>query len=63
MSQVTDLFMKDPLKMTKEDLDAIIAHMRERRAAYKSNPAAVKATKTLTAAQKAVSGLNIELDI
>lgn len=34
MSEISELFAKDPLSLTKEDRTAIIAHFRENRAKY-----------------------------
>ncbi len=52
MTDVAELFRRDPLKLTNPDIDAIIEHMRKARAQFnlsaKSEPAA-KAPKAKTA--------------
>jgi hypothetical protein len=65
MSDMTELFNRDPLKLTNEDIDQIIEEMRKRRHLYKSAPATSTGAKpTLTAKQKAVtSKLNLDFDI
>lgn len=64
MSDITELFNRDPLKLTNEDIDKIIAHYRENRKAFNANPGAVKgrraAPKKLTEKEQAVSGLKID---
>lgn len=34
MSDIAELFARDPFSLTKEDLDQIVAHFRERRREY-----------------------------
>lgn len=63
MSDINELFSRDPLKMTDQDLDQIIQTMREKRKAFKSQPASAKSAPKLTEAQKKVSGLNLDLDL
>lgn len=65
MSDMTDLFMRDPLDLTDEDITKIIAHYREARSTFKAAPSAIKKqTSKLTKAQQdAQSSLNIELDL
>jgi len=50
VSEISDLFAKDPLSLTREDRDKIILHLRENRARY---VAGVKAPKAV--AKKAPS--------
>lgn len=64
MSDITELFNRDPLSLTNEDIDKIIAHYRENRKSFNANPGAVKgkkaAPKKLTEKEQAVSKLNID---
>jgi len=64
MTDINELFSRDPLKHTNENIDEIIAEMRKRRHLYKSGPAQPKAASTtLTEKQKAASSLKIELKL
>lgn len=63
MSDMTELFNRDPLKLTDEDIDKIIKEMRDRRHLYKAAPATATAAKPLTAGQKKASTLNLDFDI
>lgn len=65
MSDMTDLFMRDPLDLTNEDIDAMIEKYREARKTFKAAPSAVKAKKEpkLTAAQQEVQTLGLKLDL
>jgi hypothetical protein len=64
---MTELFMKDPLDLTKEDIESIIKHYRDLRATFKATPAAVKksgpAEPKLTENQKAAQKLDLDLDL
>jgi len=63
---MTDLFMRDPLDLTDEDITKIIEYYRETRATFKAAPGAAKkpaASKKTAAQQKAASSLNIKLDL
>jgi len=64
MTDINELFSRDPLKLTDENIDEIIAYMRKRRHLYIAGPAKSKAASTaLTAKQQAVSSLKIELKL
>lgn len=66
MSDMTDLFMRDPLDLTDEDISKIIAHYREARATFRAAPSAAKkpaASKKTAAQQKVASSLDIKLDL
>ena len=64
MTDINDLFSRDPLKLTDEDIDEIIVYMRKRRHLYIAGPAKGKATPTaLTDKQRAASSLKIELKL
>jgi len=63
MTDINELFSRDPLNHTDEDIDSIIAEMRKRRHLYKAGPANPKAAPTLTDKQKAATSLKIELKL
>lgn len=61
-TDINELFSRDPLKLTSDDIDKIIEEMRKRRHLFKAGPAkAAPAAKTQK--QEAVSKLKIELDL
>lgn len=67
MSDINELFSRDPMKMTTEDIDKIIEEMRKKRHLFLAGPVkekkakAAPAPKTLTA--KAASNLELDLDL
>lgn len=65
MTDITELFSRDPLKLTNDNIDEIIAEMRKRRHLYNSSPAqlAKGSSTTLTDKQQAASKLKIELKL
>lgn len=64
MSDINELFSRDPLDLTDDNIDEIIAHMRERRHLFNTTPTSKSgAPKKLTAAQKKVSGLNLDFKL
>lgn len=65
MNDISDLMLRDPLKLTEEDIDKIIAAERNRRHLYRANPAATtKAAPKLTAKQEATKkALNLDIDL
>ena len=63
-TDINELFSRDPLELTNEDIDEIIAHMRERRVLFNSTPVTkAGAPKKLTAAQSKVQGLNVDFEL
>lgn len=63
-TDINELFSRDPMKLTDENIGQIIAEFRKRRAMFNANPAAASSTKKLTAKESAVSSkLKIELDL
>lgn len=65
-TDINELFSRDPLDLTDDDIDEIIAAMRERRHLFNSMPAKSSGSRTsaaLTDKQKAASKLKIELDL
>jgi putative alpha-1,2-mannosidase len=64
MSEISELFAKDPLSLTKEDRTAIIAHYRENRERYMQG-AKLQTTEKApkTPKEKAVKGPKITLSL
>lgn len=67
-TDMNELFNRDPLELSDQDVDKIIAYMRERRALFNAAPAAGKkkpASSNLTEGQQAAMklDLNLSLDI
>lgn len=65
MTDINELFSRDPLKLTNEDIDAIILHMREKRAQFNSGALTPKkkAEPKLTTAQSAALKLNLDFKL
>lgn len=65
MSDMTDLFMRDPLDLTDEDITKIIEHYREARATFRAAPSAGKkaAPKQTSKQKKLTDSLNIDLEL
>jgi hypothetical protein len=62
MSDITELFMRDPLKLTDTDISGIIQYYRDNRKLFNAPVAAAKPT----AAKKVdprLSGLKIDLEL
>lgn len=57
MSDISDLFSKDPLSLTKSDRSLIIAEYREKRAKYMLG---VKTPKAKTAPKAKAGGLSLD---
>lgn len=67
MTDLSELFSRDPLKYSKDDISAIIAKMRESRAQFnlgnmKAGTVKPKAPPK-TAAGKAAAALDLKLDL
>lgn len=62
---INELFARDPLKLTDDDIDSIILEFRKKRAMFKSNPGATRSggVKKLTAKEQATKNLDIDIDI
>lgn len=60
MSDISELFNRDPLSLTKTDIDSIIAYYREARAKYLIGDR--KAGKTPAAKPAKKAPVNISLD-
>ncbi len=63
MTDITEMFSRDPLDYTNEDIDIIIAEMRSRRHLYKAGPANPKTSAVLTDKQQAATSLKIEFKL
>jgi len=64
MTDMNELFSRDPLSLTDENIDQIIEEMRKRRHLFNAGGAtATKAAPKVTAAQAATKSLKIELDL
>lgn len=64
MSDVNELFSRDPLSLTNEDIDQIIEEMRAKRHLFQSAPASKpKAAPAKTKAQADALKLNLNLDL
>lgn len=60
---ITELFAKDPLQYTEQDLDAIIARFREARRQFNLGNVKAGSTKPKTPKQKVTSELLSKLDM
>lgn len=59
MSTIAELYDRDPLELSDQDLDAIIAYNREKRADFKKKQEAAVARK----ASKTVPTVNVEVKL
>lgn len=60
---IQDLFARDPLSLTRPDIEAIIAEMRKSRHAFNAGNMKAGSTKPPTEKQKKLSDLAKGLDI
>lgn len=65
MTDLTELFARDPLQLTQEDISTIVAEMRKSRQAFNLGNVKAGNTKPKSAKQKQVSDLlgNLNIDI
>ncbi len=63
MSTITELFQRDPLKMTTEDIDLIIAEMRKKRALFNSGKLTEKKPTKLTEGQQQAAKLSLDFEL
>ncbi len=61
MSDISQLFSTDPLKLTREDISAIIVEYRKKRAAFNLGNMKAGSTKPPTEKQKAIEALGAKL--
>lgn len=62
MSDISELFQRDPLKLSEADLTAIIEKFRAARGQFNLGNMKAGSTKPATAKQKLVESLGIKLD-
>lgn len=65
-TDINELFSRDPLKLTNEDIKKIVEVYREKRKLFNANPAAVKSRKAPPKQAEKLKGLdlsNIKLDL
>lgn len=63
MTDIASLFARNPLQLTRADIDTIIDKMRQSRHAFNLGNTKAGSTKPLTAKQKEVASLADKLDI
>lgn len=63
MSDLAELFARDPLQLTKADITSIIEEMRKSRHAFNAGNAKAGSTKPKTEKQKQISSLADKLKI
>lgn len=65
MSDLSELFARDPLSLSKQDLSTIVAEMRKKRAQFNLGNAKAGSMKPLTEKQKATLEMakGVELDL
>lgn len=61
--EIAELFARDPLLLTRDDLTHIVEQMRKSRHAFNNGNAKAGSTKPKTAKQKAIASLSEKLDI
>ena len=62
-TDLTELFARDPLELSDQDLDAIIARLREQRSQFNLGNAMAGSMKPKTEKQKAIQSLADKLDL
>lgn len=66
-NDINELMARDPLKLTRSDIERIVIQERQKRHLYNSNPAAArakpKAEPKLTKGQKEAASLNLDLKL
>ncbi len=63
MTDIAELFRRDPLELTKVDITAIIVKMRESRHQFSAGNMKVGSTKPQSEKQKATASLAASLDL
>lgn len=63
MSDIAELFSRDPLSYTEEDLTVIVEEMRKSRKQFNLGNLKAGSTKPKTAKQKSLEALASDLDI
>ena len=63
MTDIAELFARDPLQLSQQDIETIVVEMRKSRHAFNAGNMKAGSTKPKTEKQKAVSALASKLDI
>jgi len=63
MSDLAELFARDPLELTKDDIRSIIEEMRKSRHAFNAGNAKAGSTKPKTEKQKQIASLAEKMNI
>jgi hypothetical protein len=63
LSDIAELFRRDPLQLTKDDFTLIVAKFRESRGQFSAGNLKAGSTKPVTEKQKAISSLAQSLDL
>lgn len=63
MTDIAELFSRDPLQLSDADLDTIIARFRESRKQFTLGNMKAGSTKPLTAKQKEIADLGVTLNL
>lgn len=63
MSDISELFARDPLSLSSQDISAIVEEMRKSRHAFMAGNMKAGSTKPKTAAQKQLNELTSKLNI
>jgi hypothetical protein len=63
MSDLAELFSRDPLQLTDEDIRSIIEEMRKSRHAFNAGNAKAGSTKSKTEKQKQIASLADKMNI
>lgn len=61
MSDMTELFTRDPLKLTRDDIEQIIVDLRKRRSMFKAAPGAGSKTAKPKMTEKQAAALSLNL--
>lgn len=63
MSDLAELFARDPLQLSKDDIRSIVEEMRKSRHAFNAGNVKAGSTKPLTEKQKAIASLAEKMNI
>ena len=61
MSDIAQIFATDPLKLSRQDIEAVITAFRAKRAAFNLGNVKAGSTKAPTEKQKAIEALSAKL--
>lgn len=63
MTDLAELFARDPLQLTRDDITVLVQELRDRRKQFNLGAAKAGSMKAPTAKQKALEGLGVKLDL